>query len=587
MKRVGFILLSFYLFLMTCAPSMHAFEITSDPQYVVMNFATINELNWAAPEDEWQEKIKPQVLSQIHEMRRALEPLTQADPSKRQLAWSTLMEYMNFPMDTPSASSVYAIKMKRILQISDEENLPVFVPLNGFQWWDQLPELYNWWDNDGTHTDPRFFARQKNPEEFKQRFIKGYNPDNKWNVQWQDWSTPMKLNYRNWGGGGFRLAPPPSLSNKYGTGVTYRSVQRDRLRAILSEMLPFLQKWQLEGRFDMFAGLSLGTEVSLNASILPRDEFQPYGYRDVQDILCPQDQPICGKTTPFGPTQIDTARRQSVNAYLVDLSRLVSSYGVPKQRTYTHVWSEAKPGEPRYTNYADSATTLYARPGLSFYGSAEEPLSLSDWKNTLQLNGNAKWGAIEYSAGTSLSAWQRGIHNTFENSANQAKIMVIYNWQEQKNSGSVQAIRTFLRNAPVQESCDIPEIILNDNFVSTNPTSLSWKYVGNVPSDASLTLFIKQGIKTQNSAPNSMTTKLDPHITSIASPPLPHGLYSWYIEMSGCTNKRNDSTPHVLSILPTYSQNIPRWVEWILDHVPSRFISFVNVRAKLPIRLWR
>src|SRR5260221_361846 len=183
------------------APQARALRFTpaDDPQYVVMNFSTINELNWAVPEDEWQKTVKPQVLEQINELRAALPQGEQQQGSaQHKLAWSTLMEYMNFPLDKPSENSPYAIKMRRILEISDEENLPIFVPLNGFQWWDQLPELYNWWDSDGTHTDPKFFARQKNPTDFKQRFIAGYDPGNIWNVEWQDWQTPMKLNYRNW-----------------------------------------------------------------------------------------------------------------------------------------------------------------------------------------------------------------------------------------------------------------------------------------------------------------------------------------------------------------------------------------------------
>lgn len=557
----------FIIFLFSLTTQISAFEIKTDPQYVVMNFATINELNWAAPEHEWITMIKPQILKQVLEMRKSLEPQGALSSRTKLLAWSTLMEYMNFPLDIASSSSPYAIKMKRILEISDEQNLPVFIPLNGFQWWDHLPELYNWWDPDGTHTDPRFFARQKNPKEFKERFIKGYNPENKWNVQWQNWNTPMKLNYRNWGGGGFRLAPPPALSNPQITHLSYQSVLKERLSVILEQVIPFLEKWDKENRHDLFAGISIGTEISLNASILPSDEFEPYGYRDIQNMLCPVDQPTCGTTQRFSHTQIDVARRQSVNQYLITLTRFATRHAIPKQRIYTHTWSEAVPGERRYTNYADSTTTLYARPGLSFYGYADNPLNLPDWSQTLKTNGQPAWGAIEYSAGTSASQWKQGLENTFNNSHNPAKIMVIYNWQEQKSTGAVPAIRTFLQQEPKTTACTLPEIISTHSFVSQNPQTLSWRYVGNLPTDASLTLFIKQGIKTSNASANIHTQKISSEATSVTTPFLPYGNYSWFIEVSGCQTKRNTSQPKILLRLPTPSNTTPAWVTWILDTI--------------------
>jgi hypothetical protein len=203
---------------------------------------------------------------------------------------------MNFPLDTPSTSSAYAVKMRRILAIAEELDFPVFVPLNGFQWWDELPELYNWWDSDGTQTDPKFFARQDDPEGFKARFIAGFDPDNKWNVEWSTPQTPMKLGYRNWGGGGFRLAPPPNLSRQSKSALSHRTVQQERLRVILNEIKQKLEEWKTEGKEHLFVGLSIGTEISLNASITPADEFAPYGYRSIQDFV-PHHQ---GKTDRSG-----------------------------------------------------------------------------------------------------------------------------------------------------------------------------------------------------------------------------------------------------------------------------------------------
>jgi hypothetical protein len=269
-----FILL-FLIFPIVLPQQVYAAEGKSP--HLILNFSQMNELDWAAPEEKWQAEIKPGVKKQIEDMKTILRPSGKsqsAQDDKVTLGWSTLMEYMNTPMDTPSETSVYVIKMRRILQLAEEMDFPVFVPLNGFQWWDEQPELYNWWDADGTATDPKFFERQDDPEEFKRRFIAGYDPDNKWNVEWQDAQTPMKLNYRNWGGGGFRLAPPPNLVKNPKVERSYRSVQEARLRAIVKEIATKHMQWKSTGKEHLFIGLSIGTEVSLNASVLPADEFK-------------------------------------------------------------------------------------------------------------------------------------------------------------------------------------------------------------------------------------------------------------------------------------------------------------------------
>lgn len=558
------------LILITLIARMFFLPVTAyaNTQYVIINFATINELAWDAPQAVWDSQIKPQVLAQIREMKQALQPPS-ISPS-RMLGWSTLMEYMNFPLDNPSANSPYAIKARRIMELAEEENLPVFLPLNGFQWWDQLPELYNWWDDDGTHTDPAFFARQKNPTEFKARFIAGFDPENIWNVQWRSWGTPMKLNYRNWGGGGFRLAPPPTLTNHIHSSLTYRSIQKERLKVILAQILPFLEKWKAENRENLFAGLSLGTEISLNASVTPEDEFIPYGYRDIQDVLCPQTEPRCGQGSKFTPQQIAMARITSVNDYFVDLSRLVTTLGIPKQKVYTHVWSEAVEGEPRYTNYADASFTLYSRPGMSFYGFAMDPLSHPDWSRTITANGSPAWGAMEYSAGKSQSDWQKGLHTTFD-SKTPASVMVIYNWQEHKNTGAIPAISTFLSKNP-PNTCNLSQIVTTQRSGLQNPSNFTWQFdlADESKPGNSLVFHIKSGTSVRLNSQDVYVQTLTPDQVSVQAPKLKNGTYTWYVESLGCNNQRVSSTPQSFVILHLPDPpHLPSWVNYLFDHQPK------------------
>lgn len=538
-----------------------AFTITEDPQYVVMNFSTINELNWATPESEWQHAIKPQVLLQIHQLKQVLP----SGSDQRKLAWSTLEEYMNTPLDIPSENSVYAMKLKRILEITEEENLPVFLPFNGFQWWDELPELYNWWDVDGTHTPAVFFNRQKTAD-FKERFIRGYNPDNKWNVEWQSYTQPMNLNWRNWGSGGFRLAPPPNLEVQYRAPLTYRQVQAGRLKILLKILAQKLEDWQKENKAYLFAGLTIGTEVSLNASATSKDEFQPYGYRGIQDELCSKNQATCGAQLKFTPQQIVTARQEVVAQYLNDLSRTAVNFGIPKQRIYTHVWSEATTGDPRYSNYAAAAWNYYSRPGISLYGYADKPFELRDWEKMITESGLPAWGAVEYSVPKEKTAGVKALTSVLNSSLDSAKVVTLYNWSEHKDTPAIAALQQILNETPTQLTCTLPEVIpLTPNYSDT-PSVLEWRYFNthNSPTNSTkATLHLQKGLMIEPASvqTNVLQTTFNLPLLSAgvpelktSLPQLPDGVYSWYIELDGCTTpdgvaqQKQFSEPRVMMI---------------------------------------
>ena len=571
--RIFLITTCFLLCFFFSAQPSAAFTISSDPQYVVMNFSTINEFNWAAPETEWQQKIKPQVLEQLHELTQALPPGT----SQRQLAWSTLQEYMNTPLDTPSESSVYAVKMKRILEVAEEVNLPVFLPLNGFQWWDELPELYNWWDPDGTHTPAVFFDRQKTAD-FKQRFISGYNPNNQWNVEWQSFTQPMNLNWRNWGGGGFRLAPPPNLVEDYRAPISYREVQAERYKVLLQVLAQKLAEWEKTGKSYLFAGLTIGTEVSLNASVTAKDEFQPYGYRGVADELCPLNEATCGAQLKLTTAQMENTRSEVVSEYLNDLARTAVNLGIPKQRIYTHVWSEALDNDPRHSDYATAAWNLYSRPGISLYGFADKPFALPDWQKMIAEHGFGTWGAVEYSVPKdNVASGVKALQAVLDSPIDLAKVVTLYNWSEHKDTPAIGALQQILSEKLVQTQCTVPEVLPVTPNYAVNPKELAWKILGDrldprlrgddneKPEDDTkrftAKLHLRAGITEpapvdQQNQTNAEVPSNTEVITAVNNqyqinvPALPEGVYTWYIEVDGCTNHQQFSQPQIMIEAP-------------------------------------
>lgn len=548
-------------------------KIETDPQYVVINFARMNEYIWHAPETEWQQTIKPKVVSEIRELKAALP----AGNQDRKLAWSTLMEYMNFPYDEPSSTSPYVVKVRRIFEITREENIPVFLPLNGFQWWDELPELYNWWDSDGTKTDQRFFTRQENPADFKQRFIKGYDPNNKYNVEWQDWQSPMELNWRNWGGGGFRLAPPPNIVGikQNSRGLSYRIVQRRRFESIVREIVNQVQSLEADGKTELFAGISIGTEVSLNASATPKDEFEPYGYRAMQDLL--EREQASASTIASDVLTQHYLRQKAVQEYLADLSWLAVMLGMPTQRIYTHVWSEAEMGESRFVDYAAAAYNPYSRPGISLYGFATKPLALPVWQKALSKAGWPAWGAVELSLpktdGDSDLAATNILATQLENRPH-AQVAVLYNWDEHNNSTNLQSLRRILSMSAQTDTCSVPEIfqptVISEQkqYVSINPVKFEWRWEQGqtMPKDTVTAIHLYKGARIIGDQQPDQSIQLDtPTAASALVPSLDPGVYTWQVVARGCQDNVRRSQPQHLVVPRVTHHSLPAWTQWALQ----------------------
>ncbi|HAX01680.1 MAG TPA: hypothetical protein DCX59_03255 [Candidatus Pacebacteria bacterium] len=496
----------------------------SQPSYLIMNFSTMNELNWNAPESEWQSEIKPKVVNELQDM---ISKLSRGN-TQTKLGWSTLNEYMNIPADTPSTTSAYVVKIKRIFEISEELELPVFIPLNGFQWWDEQPELYNWWDNDGTKTPASFFARQDNPEEFKQRFIAGYDPNNRKNVDWKSWSEPMTWNYRNWGSGEFILAPPPNIAR----GSAYRKVLEARYSAIMDQMRFSLSELEQKNKQHLFLGFSIGTELSLNASTTPKDEFEPYGYRALLDS---------GLNSNSNQQSIQNMRTEVLHEYIESLARISARKGFDSNYIHAHVWGEEDPKSKKYAPYAQAACSPYVIPSVSIYGNEKNPMSSKQWSSALQTCNTPNWSIVETSISADTATQE--LSNLFS-SKTPPRIIVLYNWSEHQDPSQQQAIANYVQKNHI-EKCQPPILISRNDFLTHNPDSLFITLPPSATSTATLT--ISKGFSTNapiQTYPLAQTTTVS----------LPQGMYSWYITAPTCDNTRTSwSQPRLITVPLTFS----------------------------------
>ena len=315
--------------------------------------------------------------------------------------------------------------MKNYLSLSEQFDIPILVQLDGEAWWNNRPDLWNWWDKDKP----------------------GYNPENRYNVEWTSWSpdSAIKIGWRNWGQQ-IRVLPMPNLmSPKY----------RQATHAELKKLIPIILNWHRNLPSDkkqLLVGIKLGWESSIG----PNNWYYPNGndYLDKSDA----DDPKYGttierlpdrgvetlgyaavSTTNIAHSDEVTEKMQAevVHRHLEDWCKLLSELGVPRELLFTHVGSWVK-GENHY--YA--AANEYSCPGWSFYLHAENPLNDSTAMDVVQKSDAPYWAATEWllQGNQTQEKWESALRKTiFE--AN-ARYVCIYNWSDvESQSAAVEAIK--------------------------------------------------------------------------------------------------------------------------------------------------
>ncbi len=105
-------------------------------------------------------------------------------PAHVRLGIGAIFSYLNESRDQCKS------RVLEFLSLAQQYDIPIVVQLDGEQWWDARPDLWNWWN----------------------RGCDGYDPRNRRNVEWTGWGSEyaMKIAWRNWGRQ-IRVLPPPNL----------------------------------------------------------------------------------------------------------------------------------------------------------------------------------------------------------------------------------------------------------------------------------------------------------------------------------------------------------------------------------------
>jgi len=377
-------------------------DVNAQEQYVVLNIA---------PGEEHQS-----AYEQIHQLAKK----TSSDHVG--LGIGAIFSYLNQSRDQCKDDLI------EFLSLAERYEIPIVVQLDGEQWWEARPDLWNWWDP----------ARP------------GYDSGNRQNVEWSGWGPEhaMKIAWRNWGRQ-LRVLPPPNFMS-----LRYRRACHDEMRILI----PLILQWwkQLpENKRYLLIGIKLGWESAIGVNSF----YYPNGNAllDLSDDKDPQtelkgDQIPDRGVTAIGYAAVMTAHladrgalqedhlAEIVRRHLDDLCALAAELGVPREKLFTHVggWKDE---ELLY----DAALNKYSCPGWSFYRHASDPAKDKGVQKALQKSDAPFWAAVEWllTGSNNAEAWHNAIKRTLSNP--KCRYLCIYNWSGIKNDrAAIDAIQRIL-----------------------------------------------------------------------------------------------------------------------------------------------
>jgi len=319
-------------------------------------------------------------------------------------------------------------QLQTLLELCRQQDLAVIIQLDGEQWWQRRPDLWNWWD-------------ESKP---------GFDPANAANVEWSGWGPEhaLKVAWRNWGQQ-LRVAPPPNLMSP-----RYRDACHAEMQPLLEEVarwragLPPDKHWLLVGvKVGWESAIGMGSHYypdgnsllgknqaddpvqKAKPQVLPGRGYQPIGYAAVT---------TAGLATSDELKEADLA--EIVRRHLADLSAVARAAGLPREQIFTHCggWAE---GELLYR----SALNDDSCPGWSFYRHGRDPRGDNTAMQAVAASSAPYWAVVEWLPIGAKTAedWGDAINNTL--TTDRCRYLCVYNWREIKdNPNAIEGIRRVL-----------------------------------------------------------------------------------------------------------------------------------------------
>ncbi len=399
MNRSRTLLLLTYFWL-TLWPSL----AMSEPRYLLFNIA---------PGHDWKQE-DPASMNWLllEDVANTLQPRQRED---LRIGVACTFSILN------TATGVLVESISNLLAASLQTGMPVMVALDGQNWWENRPELWNWWDPESP----------------------GYSPSNVYNVEWAGWSPvdAVKIGWRNWGIQS-RVAPAPNLASP-----RFLEANTSTLKAII----PVIVNWYNalpSGKKHLFAGLKLGWETSIgyNAYYYPDGNrfLEQWPESDIHDPATGLDHSkgISGGLLQLGYAAVkstgiktsgeitrDDIGKVSQN-YLTLLSKTSAEAGLPRELVFTHQGGICPPWDQQLPFWP--AINEWSCPGWSLYWGP--PSEMGNLNEEMERAGVTRWGAAEWWwTGSTAEEWASHFSQTLQ--FRDCRFICVYNW----NQGGVES----------------------------------------------------------------------------------------------------------------------------------------------------
>jgi hypothetical protein len=282
---------------------------------------------------------------------------------------------LGFGLPTPTfeIEAQLPSRIRSAFAAAREHSLAVMLHFDLHQAWKNRPDLWNWFDPGKP----------------------GYNPDNKYNVEWHGWDgPPNKVHYLNHGVLE-RLPPNMCFTSKR----TRAEVTRIVSRVIGPVLREEIAKLKAQGKEALFAGVLVGSEPSIDDYSKPEPERTkmmqedgvragPLGYRALLDRGFSADHP---------PKDFRKALAEIVQETIAFWCEQFVNAGIPAEKLYPHV---AAPAPIEMMNAPIwTAFNKYSRPGWTTYAVELLNESFKPIYDELENRGNPVWAGVEANAG--------------------------------------------------------------------------------------------------------------------------------------------------------------------------------------------
>lgn len=306
--------------------------------------------------------------------------------------------------------------LKRILSLSEETGIPIHIHLDGQNWIEARPDLWNWFDKSKA----------------------GYNPENKKNVEWNAWNpdSAVKVCWRDWGRQ-IRILPAINIFSPKVLQAHYEAYD---------SLIPIIIQWRSQlpkKKKYLFGGIRIGWETGFNYNAFyykkgnelydrnpTNTESDPKKRLSNDNLEANNNIQRLGYAAAFysgikKQGELDNRDyEQMIYLYLNTLCKYVSKFGISKEELFTHMGGNYAPFEKHLKFWP--AINNYSMPGWSFY--SLDPATAGTLKKEMEEHKTKNWVAAEWLwPGQTSSEWTENLKKSY--SFKCCKLLVIYNWE--------------------------------------------------------------------------------------------------------------------------------------------------------------